>query len=409
MNRLFFIEGIPSMLLVGPSGLVEDYEGGVNANLETVLPEKIDKLLAGGHLYEAGLKAYHEELQQVQQEVASQAEGKQVKPQEIPTPKIAEASQPSHLKLKSLWKSSELQLPGNILVVARGDGTPRICVLDNYRAIAELGPDGKVQGRHEFDIPKEEVVSVLSTAVDGGGKRYFAGWTAFQQQVHLFDENWKRVVDFPADALENKHPGITHALLADLTGEGKLMLYVGYWGTVGVQGVSFEGRRVWSNRSLENVLCLATTPADDHRERQLMCLDTRAVAVLIDAKGVRKGETMMGLRPCRPWSAPSATATPAASTAACRKRNWAVTWRWAWTSLARNSGPTSCPREVRKCRSIWWSRAAWPTRARGNGCCPPPTVRFTSSRPTANWSTVSITAVSSTGWPPFGSAVGRCC
>jgi hypothetical protein len=64
-----------------------------------------------------------------------------------------------------------------------------------------------------------------------------------------------------------------------------------------VQGVSFDGQRVWSNRSVENVLCLATTPANAQHQRQLLCLDTRAMAVLIDAGGNRKGEIMMGLRP----------------------------------------------------------------------------------------------------------------
>jgi thiol-disulfide isomerase/thioredoxin len=305
VNRLFFVEGIPTLLLVGPGQVVEDFEVGMNPDLEKTLPEKIDRLLAGTHLYEEGLRVYQEQLKKTEQAAAMPAETKEAKPPEIPPAKIAPASEPSRLHLKSLWKCTELPEPGNILVVPRGDGSPRILVLDNWRAVVELGPDGKLQSRHELDIPKQEAVSMLSSAVDGSGHRYFAGWTTGQQQVHLFDENFKTVLDFPADALENKHPGISHALLADLTGEGKLLLYVGYWGTVGVQAVAFDGKRVWSNRSLENVFYLALSPANAQRQRQLLCLDTRGMAVVIDAKGQRKEEILMGLRPVQTLVGPN--------------------------------------------------------------------------------------------------------
>ena len=62
---------------------------------------------------------------------------------------------------------------------------------------------------------------------------------------------------YPEDALKNPHSGIADVELGDLDGDGKLKMYVSYWGVVGVQAASLEGKRLWSNRSLANVIGMA--------------------------------------------------------------------------------------------------------------------------------------------------------
>lgn len=298
--NLFFTNGIPATFLIGPDGIVEDFEAGANPALTTVLPEKLEKLLAGQHLYEKGVKEYQQRLANLEEAARRGPDfkaqpGEEVR-REMPATQIAPASSPRTLKLKSLWKTSELKSPGNILVVERRGGPPQIFAINEWRSVVELGPDGKVAATHSLDLPGPEVVSFLRT-VESGGKRWFAASTVGMQQVHLYDENWKPLVHFPPDAQENKHPGIFDCLLADLNGDGKPLLAVGYWGPVGVQGVSLEGKRLWSNRSMENVFRLAVGAKDAAGKLSLLCLNSRGTVVVLDAEGNRKDEIAVGTRP----------------------------------------------------------------------------------------------------------------
>ncbi len=61
---LFKFTGIPTMFMIDGKGIVQDYETGGNPDLAEVLPEKIDKLLAGENIYEKPLKEYREKLQE---------------------------------------------------------------------------------------------------------------------------------------------------------------------------------------------------------------------------------------------------------------------------------------------------------------------------------------------------------
>ena len=79
---------------------MQDYEAGRNPELATVLPEKIEKLLAGENIYEAPLKRYQEELKEYEKFVAASQEedGAKVEEQAIPQAKIAE---PANRELSS--------------------------------------------------------------------------------------------------------------------------------------------------------------------------------------------------------------------------------------------------------------------------------------------------------------------
>ena len=301
LRGLFLVSGIPVMFLVGSDGAVEDFEPGYNPDLTKALPEKLEKLLAGKHLYEQGLKDYQQRLKGLE-EVAQR--GPDFKPQpaeevrqELPPAKIALASQPKSLKLKSLWKCTELKSPGNILVVPRPGQPPQIFVLNEWRSVAELGPDGKVAATRQLELPSSEVASFLRTTEAAGGRRWFALSAVGMQQVHVYDAQWKPVFHFPQDALENKHPGIFDAQFADLAAPGTPLLALGYWGPVGAQGVSLEGKRLWANRSMENVFRLAVTGPDAAGKRSLLCLNSRGTIVVLDAEGNRKDEIVVGSRP----------------------------------------------------------------------------------------------------------------
>ena len=291
----FKFYGIPSSFIIDANGIVQDYEGGANPNLATTLPEKIEKLMAGENIYEEPLKRYEEELkkenEQFQAAQSQNGNGSKVEERAIPKAEIAKPTQPIAFRLTKLWKCTDLKSLGNILVLNSPNAKPRLFVIDCFKSVAEIGLDGKVIGSpHKLPIGNEEVVSNLRSYIAPDGKIYFAAFASNQQRCHVFDEKWNLIVSFPADALENPHSGISDVQLGDLEGNGVPKLYVGYWGVVGVQAVSLEGKRLWSNRSIANVIRMAITGPDDQGKRELLCTNNGGTIVDLDAKGQRQAE-----------------------------------------------------------------------------------------------------------------------
>jgi len=296
-RSLFHSSGIPATFIIGADGIVQDFEIGAKPDLETVLPEKLDKLLAKEDLYREPLAEYNKQLEAYERALeaskAGSPEGPRAEEVKIPEAEIAPRSQPKTFKLAPLWKCDELKAPGNILVVEQPDGSPRLLVVDAWKSIAEVGTDGKLLATHQLDIDRMEVVSTLRTAAGADGKRYYAAVAAAQQRFHLFDAQFNRLLSFPKDALTNPHQGIADVELADLDGDGAAEACVGYWGVVGVQAVSFQGKRLWSNRSVTNVEKIAVAGPDPQGRRALLCTNFGSLAK-IDADGKRQGEIAVG-------------------------------------------------------------------------------------------------------------------
>ncbi len=305
LAAVFKTPDIPAMFIIGPDGIVQDYQRGYDENLTTTLPQKLDQVLSGKSIYEKGLREYQEELKKLEQTPVSLADDPKTadtQVHEIPKVEIAKRSDPKTLRLTPLWTCTTLKSPGNILVVSSPGKPQQILVVDNWKTVAELGPDGRVVATHDMAIPEKEAVGLLRTGVGADGKRYYAGSANGQQQVHVFDEHWKLLFNFPSDALENNHPGIADLQFGDLENDGKLKLYLGYWGSVGAQAISLEGkpegkRLLWSNRMMEMVLRLAISGPDAKGQRQVLCVNGRGTLVALDSKGERKSEIAVGNRP----------------------------------------------------------------------------------------------------------------
>ena len=69
--------------------------------------------------------------------------------------------------------------------------------------------DGKLVANHKAKLADEEFFINLRTAAGRDGKRYFAAFAPGEQRFHLFDEKFKHLLSYPADALENRHTGLT--------------------------------------------------------------------------------------------------------------------------------------------------------------------------------------------------------
>lgn len=283
----------PVVIVVDAEGVVQHCEVDHNPKLDAILPEKLEKVLAGEDIYQGSLETYRKELEQYQRNVEAAAEGPLPGEHEVPDVEIADRSEPATFQRSRLWKCSELSGPGNILVVASAEGPPRLMVVDQWKSVAEVGLDGKMIARHQLPIEPIEVVSNLRTGLGADGKRYFAALAYLHQRFHLFDQDWKLVLSFPQDALKNTHQGITDVQLGDLQGDGTIKAYVGYRGVVGVQEVSPDGKRRWWNRSLADVARLAIGGPDEQGARRLYCTSSNGFLAVIDAKGQRQGEVMV--------------------------------------------------------------------------------------------------------------------
>ena len=291
-------EAIPTTFIIGPKGLIQVCEIGDEPRVAQSLPTKINALLAGKDLYEESRREYEEQLESYARAIAAHLEDetgeelpgeKAADERQLPEVRTAPRSDPSRLKMSHLWKCGDVKSPGNVLIVRDGAGPARLLTVENWRSVAEVGLDGKLIALHQLELADDELVDSLRTAVGDDGKRYFLAFLLSQQRCHIFDENWKPIAHYPDDALENRHTGIADAEIGDLDGDGKPNVYVSYWGPVGVQGASIAGKRLWANRSVSEVACIAISGPDPQGGRELFCDSGAGDVVILDGRGERKG------------------------------------------------------------------------------------------------------------------------
>ncbi len=277
-RSMFDVQGLPTMFLIGPDGTVQAIDVGFQPMLAVELPRKIDRILNGENLYEQAQREHQARQQAFETSLASgnADNGNAV---DIPKATIAPRSEPKHLKLHQLWHSDEATKPGNILAVNEPDGTVRLLVNDGWRTVVALNGEGQLASRYELELPDEAAISFLRTVTDGQGNRYYAGSASAQQQLFVFDADFKKLLSYP----EGQHAGISDLRLADMDNDGTPDINLSYWGVVGVQSITLDGQRRWADRALENVFCLAVTSEAGHHG--LLAADGRGMLVPIDDSG----------------------------------------------------------------------------------------------------------------------------
>jgi len=178
---------------------------------------------------------------------------------EIARPEVPPRRLPQTLQLKQLWQTSseQVQRPGNILALPDAAALLRTLVLDDGQAIVELNSGGGIVARHELPPHDERVGGFLRSWGDSTGQRWYLASGVGWQQIYVFDSEWQPVLNFP----DQRHSGIGDVLFADLNNSGPPTLYVGYWGGLGVQAGTLDGRQLWINRKLDHVLQVGVGPA----------------------------------------------------------------------------------------------------------------------------------------------------
>jgi thiol-disulfide isomerase/thioredoxin len=300
-GTLLGVESIPTMFILGPDGVIQGRKTGVAPSGEgpQQLAAMLEKLLAGQDVYQETLKQYERSSEGQNQHFARFVRKcvetdlflpPTLMQQELTRAEIQERTEPTRLKMTRLWSSTELSGPGNVLAVRRPEGPPRLLVVDGGTSVAELGIDGQVDQVHPLELPEKQSITFLRTAAARDGTRYFVGAANGAQQLYLMDQDFKRLVSYPEDALENPHAGIADVQFGDLDGDGTPELCVSYWGVVGVQNVSLSGERRWANRSLSTVLRVALLGPDEGGRRNLLCTNEPGTLVTLDPEGKRLGE-----------------------------------------------------------------------------------------------------------------------
>ncbi len=285
--KLLRISALPATFFIDSKGVLQDCIASDSPLAAAATTRKLEKLLAGEDLAGPALEQFKQRFKEYEKEVDMQfsGEAQTATLEQGKAAPPATKSPPKSLHLTTLWKCTAIGTPGNILVTAAADGKPRIYVIDGFKAIAEIGLDGKIAGTHKANLAAEELFTLLRAAQGRDGKRYFAAFAPWQQRFHLFDENFKYLLSYPENALENRNPGLTDVELGDLEGDGTIKAYVGFGGSVGVKCVSLQGTPIWSCRNLFNVARVLPGPADVQGHRELFCVADANSLALLDATG----------------------------------------------------------------------------------------------------------------------------
>jgi thiol-disulfide isomerase/thioredoxin len=286
----FGVEGIPFMVVIDADGVVQMNEVGLNPNIASELPAKIDRIVAGENIYEEEVNAHAERVKQ--HEAAQQTANESAAAGEPQLATIAPKSEPQSLSLEQAWQTTELARPGNILVTGSAAGDETVYVHAGWSEVVEIDGAGAVTARHTLELEDKTAVSFLRTAVDAQGARYFVGSANAQQKLYAFDAEFNRILTFP----ESEHAGISDVRLWDVNGNGSLEMVVGYWGVVGVQAVSLTGERLWSNRSLENVFRLTVARTGQNGEAEVLCTNARGSLIPLDGAGEALAERVVEQR-----------------------------------------------------------------------------------------------------------------
>ncbi len=69
-DGVFQADSLPTMVILGPDGTVQDYHVGYDANLAQTLPKKIERLLAGENLAKEEIDKYEQEQKEYEQKLS---------------------------------------------------------------------------------------------------------------------------------------------------------------------------------------------------------------------------------------------------------------------------------------------------------------------------------------------------
>ncbi len=293
-NRKLHVRQTPTLLLADRKGQLQIFQVGTHQRPEPMI-EAVQRLVDGEDIVatEREKHAEYKEMYEKALESATITDSilSTKMDSEVARPEVAPRQLPKKIQLKQLWQTSEAQLqsPGDVQLIAEKPSESfRLLVLDGGQAIVEIDKAGKTVERHELPSHDEQTGGFVRSWQNDQGERWTLSSGVGWQQVYVYDNAWEPILTFP----DEMHSGIGDVLLTDLTGSGTPVMHVGYWGGLGVQGGTLDGRRLWSNRQLNHVLQIGHGPvvpanklAATKEGQSAWCTSTRGTLVQIGADG----------------------------------------------------------------------------------------------------------------------------
>ncbi|MCE9546099.1 MAG: redoxin family protein [Planctomycetia bacterium] len=280
-NKLFDVNGIPAMAIVGPDGHLQVLTVGMDPKVTENLPQKIDALLKGEDLAKKATEAWDVQQREYQRKLASGGTDTKTTTVAIPRAEIAPPLEPKTWTLKPLWVAADVKAPGAMLVLATSGAAPRVLVIDGGNEVAELDLAGKQVARHADLFKGQPPMSFIRTLTDKQGKRSFILGAIGQEQFHVFDAEWKKTLSYPPSGPAR----IFDVQPADLAGDGVPEICIGCFGAAGVNAVGLDGNRLWHNGTIENVADMTVSAADASGKRRLLCTNQKGTIVPIRSDG----------------------------------------------------------------------------------------------------------------------------
>lgn len=287
---------VPCLVILNAQGVIQAYHLGMTMDLVDRLGGTLEKLLSGVNLVEeerAGFEKMKNELAKLVDE--ANRYGLFTFPlDEITatgTVEAAPASQPQHLKLTEVFRCTLLKSPGNLLIAPSPEGVDRILCVEEGNTATEIGWDGVVKSRWPLKPQPPDKIDFLRTALRKNGQRLFVGWSFGAQQLSVYDENFELLLRYPPDG-SLPHEGMADVHFADLNGDGEQEAVIGFLGVVGVQAISLEGKRLWSNRTAAVAFRIGVLPSKDHPSF-VVTNTARGSAVHVAHDGQRLGEIIV--------------------------------------------------------------------------------------------------------------------
>ncbi|MEJ5340953.1 MAG: redoxin domain-containing protein [Thermogutta sp.] len=289
---------VPCLVILNAEGVVQTYHLGMTIDLVDRLSGTLEKLLSGVNLVQeeqAGFEKMKKELARLVDE-ASQHGLFTFALDEITaasTVEPAPASTPQHLKLVDLFKCTLIKAPGNLLVVPDSAGNDRVICVEEGNTAAEIGWDGTVKSRWPLKPLPPDKIDFLRSGVDNTGKRYFVGWSFGSQQLSIYNDQFELLGRYPGEGTP-PHEGMADVRLVDLNADGNLEAVIGFLGVVGVQAISLDGKRLWSNRTAAVAFRIGVLPGAQGQPPSFLVTNTsRGSAVQISHDGQRLGEIIV--------------------------------------------------------------------------------------------------------------------
>jgi hypothetical protein len=180
----------------------------------------------------------------------------------VPGVQAAPQSPPKHHRLVSVWKQSTVNKPGNI--IASPDSNAHLLVIEAASGVAELDEKGQIAARHELKLPRAAEIGFLRAGKLADGSNFFVGSRLLLSKLFVFDSKWQTTLTYPDGPVpENEdNPEVTDIQIADVDGDRVGDILVGYGGIYGMQLITPDGHRRWSNRAVSNVSRLAVVSLD---------------------------------------------------------------------------------------------------------------------------------------------------